>query len=569
MRTLAFACLIAVATSLPAQYDANAPTPIPRLRGTFIVGGGGELAATVYDGFVAMAGGEEARVVLLGASPPTAAERARFESRGVKAAKLTALHTATPDAARADGFVAPLRAATGAWITGSDPAAFVAAYRGTPVEPALRDIVGRGGVVGGNGAVTRAMTRTMITNGDTKATVGSGLDLIPGAVIDDHYTGKKRRERLLGVLDARRSLVGIGVDAGTAMILHQRWIDVLGTGSVYGCVLGSAKRKLRVERINRNESPASQRRRPATTRRRGEARRGRRRAARAYRPRKLADLMALSRSAQARAYPKFPAYSPEPPDVKKGTLIIVGGGGLPPGLMEKFIALAGGPDAPLVYIPCEEQERIESAPRLLDSWRRAGAKDVDWVHTKSRRAADTDEELLNKLRRAKGIWFGGGRQWNLVDSYQNTTAHKLMHDVLARGGVIGGSSAGASIQGSYMARGNPLGNRDSMAEGYEIGLGFLTGVAIDQHFTQRNRLPDMTALVDTYPELLGIGLDEASSIIVRGTVAEVFSRPDRNALFYDRRIPVVAGKLDHVVIKHGQRYDLKARRLVDPGPKKR
>jgi cyanophycinase-like exopeptidase len=143
-----------------------------------------------------------------------------------------------------------------------------------------------------------------------------------------------------------------------------------------------------------------------------------------------------------------------------------------------------------------------------------------------------------------------------------------MHDVLARGGVIGGSSAGASIQGSYMARGNPLGNRDSMAEGYEIGLGFLTGVAIDQHFTQRNRLPDMTALVDTYPELLGIGLDEASSIIVQGTVAEVFSRPGRNALFYDRRVPVAPGKLDHLVVKHGQQYDLKARRLVEPSPKK-
>ena len=49
-----------------------------------------------------------------------------------------------------------------------------------------------------------------------KSKASGGLDLVPGAVIDDHYTGKKRRERLLGVLEARRSLVGIGVDAGTA-----------------------------------------------------------------------------------------------------------------------------------------------------------------------------------------------------------------------------------------------------------------------------------------------------------------------------------------------------------------
>ena len=261
--------------------------------------------------------------------------------------------------------------------------------------------------------------------------------------------------------------------------------------------------------------------------------------------------------------PKFPAYSPEPPNVESGTLVIVGGGGSPPGLTERFIELAGGPDAPLVFVPCEERETITNEPGILESWRRAGAKNVSWIHTKDRNKANTDEEILSKLRNARGVWFGGGRQWNLVDSYQNTTAHKLFEDVLARGGVIGGSSAGASIQTSYMPRGNPLGNRDSTAFGYETGLGFLTGVAVDQHFTQRNRLRDMTELVDMYPELLGVGLDEASSIIVQGSVAEVFTREGRNVLIYDRNIPVVPGELDHTVLVHGQRFDLKERKLLD------
>lgn len=53
--------------------------------------------------------------------------------------------------------------------------------------------------------------------------------------------------------------------------------------------------------------------------------------------------------------------------------------------------------------------------------------------------------------------------------------------LLARGGIVGGSSAGASIQGDYMPRGDPLGNTQMMAEGYERGLGFLTGVEIDAH----------------------------------------------------------------------------------------
>jgi cyanophycinase len=201
---------------------------------------------------------------------------------------------------------------------------------------------------------------------------------------------------------------------------------------------------------------------------------------------------------------------------------------------------------------------------MLKSWRSAGVANVDWIHTKDRKEADTNKILLNKIRKAKGIWFGGGRQWNFVDSYQNTTAHKLMHEVLARGGVIGGSSAGASIQGSYLARANPLGNIDSMAEGYETGLGFLTGVAIDQHFSQRGRLPDMTALVDTYPELLGIGLDEASSIIVQGKIATAFSREGRNIHIYDRRKSVAPGEPDYILLAHGQRFDLQERKVLGP-----
>ncbi len=93
--------------------------------------------------------------------------------------------------------------------------------------------------------------------------------------------------------------------------------------------------------------------------------------------------------------------------------------------------------------------------------------------------------------------------------------------MLRRGGVIGGSSAGATIQGDYLCRGSPLNNTDMICEGYERGLGFLPGVAIDQHFAQRKRFADMTALVKTYPQLLGIGIDESTAIVVQGSVAEV------------------------------------------------
>ena len=105
-----------------------------------------------------------------------------------------------------------------------------------------------------------------------------------------------------------------------------------------------------------------------------------------------------------------------------------------------------------------------------------------------------------------------------------------------------------------------------MSEGYERGLNFLPGVAIDQHFTQRKRLPDMTALMKTYPQLLGIGLDETTGIIVNGHLAEVAGKG--KAHFYDRRQPVVKGQPDYEAVADGGRYDLKLRKVLLPTEKK-
>ena len=150
--------------------------------------------------------------------------------------------------------------------------------------------------------------------------------------------------------------------------------------------------------------------------------------------------------------------------MEKENIVIIGGGGMPQGLMARFIELAGEPDAPIVYVPCEFDEVIAEEPAIVKIFRAAGAKDVTWTHTKDRSKANTDEQILAPLRRAKGVFFGGGRQWNLADSYQVSEAHKLMRQVLARGGVIGGSSAGASIQTEYMPRGDPLGNTNIIAK---------------------------------------------------------------------------------------------------------
>ena len=125
-------------------------------------------------------------------------------------------------------------------------------------------------------------------------------------------------------------------------------------------------------------------------------------------------------------------------------------------------------------------------------------------------------EFVAALKTAKGVWIDGGRQWRLVDSYLGTKTAKELDNVLERGGVIAGTSAGATIQGSYLVRGAREGNTIMMAKGYEEGFGFLRNVAIDQHLIARHRENDLVPVISLKPELLGIGLDEATAIVVTG-----------------------------------------------------
>jgi cyanophycinase len=273
------------------------------------------------------------------------------------------------------------------------------------------------------------------------------------------------------------------------------------------------------------------------------------------------DLIALSRAAVARAGEAFPPRVMRDPVVESGTLFIGGGGPMPEEGMQHFIAASGGPDAPIVIIPTAigRPDAATFGERNADQLRALGANNVSVMHTMNPREADT-EEFCAPLREAGGIWFTGGRQWNLVDAYRGTLAHELMHNVLKRGGAIGGSSAGASIQAEYMVRGHPLGNAVMMAEGYERGLDFLPGVAIDQHFAQRDRFKDLASVKHAFPQLLCLGIDEQTMLIVRDSVAEVVG--PHNLQVYADPVPDDFDGAGYVKVKPGERYDLKARRKL-------
>ena len=170
-----------------------------------------------------------------------------------------------------------------------------------------------------------------------------------------------------------------------------------------------------------------------------------------------------------------------------------------------------------------ESEHIDLKRQEQTFTRRFGFKHVTVLHTRDRAEADK-EEFVAPLKEARGVWLGGGRQWRLVDAYMGTRTQREIESVLSRGGVIGGSSAGATIQGSYLVRGAREGNHIMMAKGYEAGFGYLKGVAVDQHLLVRRRQDDLVDVIVKKPELLGLGLDEPAAIVVQGDRMEVIGR---------------------------------------------
>lgn len=261
-----------------------------------------------------------------------------------------------------------------------------------------------------------------------------------------------------------------------------------------------------------------------------------------------------------------PEYGPA-----KGALVIVGGAMRDPAIPARFIELAGGPDANFVIVPTAGGNRASDGTirsykeeEVVASWKKRGLKNVVMLHTHDPKVADT-EEFVRPLRQANAVWFDGGRQWNIVDSYANTLALKEFHAVLARGGVIGGSSAGATIQGAYLVRGAVSGPDVVMAPEpeHQNGFAFLRRSAIDQHINARNRWDDIIPVIKKFPELLGLGLSEDTAIVVTGDTFEVIG--SWKVAVHDNTRLYQPWEKPYYVLSPGDAYNMKTRAIVKLG----
>jgi len=225
-----------------------------------------------------------------------------------------------------------------------------------------------------------------------------------------------------------------------------------------------------------------------------------------------------TRVASAAAPAPGPARSAGP---VRGVLLIIGGGERGAEVQDAAIRFGGKPSR-WVYIPTagSDADAAKAEPPAFIG--QSGAT-LTVLHTRDRKVADS-EAFTAPLRTATAVFIAGGRQWRLVDAYAGTRTEKELRAVLDRDGLIAGSSAGATIQGSYLIRGSPRSNKILMAPGYERGFGYLSNVAIDQHVSQRDRNNDLSVVVAARPGLLGVGIDESTAVIVQGNTMTVIGK---------------------------------------------
>ena len=188
------------------------------------------------------------------------------------------------------------------------------------------------------------------------------------------------------------------------------------------------------------------------------------------------------------------------------------------------------------------------------------------------RAEASSEEKLRLLDGAAGVFFTGGDQLRISSQIGDTPIERRVREIYQQGGVVAGTSAGASVMSETMLV------KGTSSETHRIGdlhmapgLGLVQDAIIDQHFAERGRFGRLIGAVAQNPRVLGIGIDEDTAAVIRGRRFNVFGsggiyvvdgekvtysniadeRSDRALSLYDVRVHVLSA---------GDCFDLETRR---------
>jgi cyanophycinase len=207
-----------------------------------------------------------------------------------------------------------------------------------------------------------------------------------------------------------------------------------------------------------------------------------------------------------------------------GKLLVIGGAEShdagADAILERFVLLAGGPEAHLVVIATASESPEQREKEYADVFRRLGAGHVAPLRLDNREDSNSARAVA-AIDHATGVFFTGGDQLRIATVVGGSKADSALHARLADGMVLAGTSAGAAMMSNTMIIGgsNASVSTDSVRTG--PGMEFLPGVLIDMHFAQRGRLNRLLSAIAMFPHELGLGIDENTAILVEGDVFEV------------------------------------------------
>ncbi|HSW56432.1 MAG TPA: cyanophycinase [Ignavibacteriaceae bacterium] len=263
----------------------------------------------------------------------------------------------------------------------------------------------------------------------------------------------------------------------------------------------------------------------------------------------------------------------------KGHLVIIGGGDKTEYIMQKIVDLAGGPEAKIIIIPNASSEPEESAKYNVEEFKNLGCSNVAYIMFNR---VDSDKDsLVDILSGASGIFFSGGDQSYLTRDMLGTKLLDKVYDIYNNGGVISGTSAGAAVMSKLMITGNELINKDSsdifisiQKNNVEVkeGFGFIKSAFIDQHFIKRKRLNRSISVVLENPNLLGIGIDESTCIVVYPdekfeVIGEnqvmIFDATNCRDVKLDKNSNLGGENIIMHLLINGDRFDLKSKEVIE------
>lgn len=204
-------------------------------------------------------------------------------------------------------------------------------------------------------------------------------------------------------------------------------------------------------------------------------------------------------------------------DTGEGPLIIIGGGEDKDGdatILRRVVHLAGGRHAIVGVVPTASSDGSKAAELYEAVFARLGVHRVEKLLLDTRQDAERTS-LEEVLHRITGVFFTGGDQLRITSTLGGTLFHQILRERHARGLVVAGTSAGASMMSDTMivegdAEQTPTRNTVQMA----VGMGFWPGAVIDQHFSQRGRIGRLLSALAQNPAVLGVGIDEDTAIEV-------------------------------------------------------